>query len=300
MHGPLTTRNHETVRPEPVERHFHQGGATAKLSMTGVHFLSAPGNSDFIARCVGADVPSVVSLVGAGGKTSTLFWLAQALACSGQRVLVTTTTRMFRPEPRCGATLLIEPERAQRLAALGDMPSTPGVVALFSHFDPSQGKVMGCEPDEIDELKSMAVADVILVEADGARHCALKAPAAHEPCLPRGSNTVIALTGGAPLGCPANPANIHRWPQFSAITGLCAGDPINQTALGRLLAHPEGMFKNAPAQAARHWLVNTQGALDASVPALLGQLVHDHRSLDGGWIGNMQRLSPFSHAWVRG
>lgn len=85
--------------------------------MTGIHFLCAPGNSDFIARCVGADVPSVVSLVGAGGKTSTLFWLAQALAGGGQRVLLTTTTRMFQPEPGCGATLLIEPERAQRLAA---------------------------------------------------------------------------------------------------------------------------------------------------------------------------------------
>ncbi|GEM_PF-418595 len=267
--------------------------------MTGIHFLCAPGNSDFIARCVGADVPSVVSLVGAGGKTSTLFWLAQALAGCGQRVLLTTTTRMFRPEPGRGATLLIEPERAQRLAALRGLPNAPGIVALYSQIDANEGKVIGFEPDEIDELKAMAVADVILVEADGARHCALKAPAAHEPCIPRGSNAVIALTGAAPLGCPANPADIHRWPQFAAITGLRAGDPINQIALGRLLAHPEGMFKNTPAQASRHWLVNSQGALDASVPAMLAQLARDHRSLNGVWIGNMQQSKPFSHAWVR-
>jgi probable selenium-dependent hydroxylase accessory protein YqeC len=172
-------------------------------------------------------------------------------------------------------------------------------VALFSHFDASEGKVIGCEPDEIDELKALAVADVILVEADGARHCAIKAPAAHEPSIPRSSNTVIALTGGAPLGCPANPADIHRWPLFAAITGLCAGDPIDQAALGRLVAHPEGMFKNAPAQAARHWLVNSQGALHASVPAMLAQLAHDHPELDGIWIGDMRKFSPFSHAWVR-
>jgi probable selenium-dependent hydroxylase accessory protein YqeC len=70
--------------------------------MTGVHFLPSPGNSAFIARCVGAGLPSVVSLVGAGGKTSTLFWLARALAAGGQRVLVTTTTRMFPPEPKYG------------------------------------------------------------------------------------------------------------------------------------------------------------------------------------------------------
>ena len=267
--------------------------------MTCVQFLPSPGNSTFVARCVGADLPSVVSLVGAGGKTSTLYWLAQTLAVGGQRVLVTTTTRMFPPDPKHGATLLIEPDFAQRLAALRGLPNAPGVVALFSHFEASQGKVIGCEPDEIDELKSIAVADVILVEADGARHCTLKAPAAHEPCLPRSSNTVIALSGGAPLGCPANPDDIHRWPQFAAITGLGAGDPIKQAALGRLLEHPEGMFKNAPAQASRHWLVNTQGTLDVSVPAMLAQLARDHCALDGVWIGDMLHPSPFSHAWVR-
>ncbi len=267
--------------------------------MTGVHFLPSPGNRAFLGRCVGADLPSVVSLVGAGGKTSTLFWLAQTLATGGQRVLVTTTTRMFAPDPKYGATLLIEPDFAQRVAALRGLSSAPGIVVLFSHFDVSQGKMIGCEPDEIDKLKSLAVADLILVEADGARHCALKAPAAHEPCLPRSSNTVIALTGAAPLGCPANPDDIHRWPQFAAITGLCAGEPIDQAALGRLLAHPEGMFKNAPAHAARHWLVNTQGAHDASVPAMLAQLAHDHPELDGVWIGDMRQSSPFSHGWVR-
>ncbi len=267
--------------------------------MTGIHFLCAPGNSDFIARCIGADVPSVVSLVGAGGKTSTLFWLAQALAGGGQRVLLTTTTRMFRPEPGCGATLLIEPARAQRLAALRGLPRAPGVVALFSHFDATEGKVMGCAPDEIDELKVMAVADVILVEADGARHCALKAPAGHEPCIPRSTKTVIALTGGAPLGCPANPANIHRWPQFAAITGLSAGDRIGEKALGCLVEHPDGMFKNAPTQASRHWVVNTRGSLDASVQSMLGLLAQRHKALDGLWIGDMLQSNPLSHAWVR-
>jgi len=268
--------------------------------MTGVYFLPSPRNREFLARCFGADLPPVVSLVGAGGKTSTLFWLAQTLAAGGQRVLVTTTTRMFPPDPKHGATILIEPARPQRLAALRGLPQAPSIVALFSHFDASEGKVRGLEPDEIDGLKTLAVADVILVEADGARHCALKAPSAHEPCIPRSSNSVIALTGAEPLGRPANPDNIHRWPQFAAITGLCPGDLISQAALARLIEHPEGMFKNATAHASRHWLVNTQCTLDASVPAMLAQLACDHCALNGVWVGNVQQPSPFSHAWVRG
>ena len=41
--------------------------------------------------------PAVISVVGAGGKTSLLFWLAEVLRASGRRVLITTTTHMFMP-----------------------------------------------------------------------------------------------------------------------------------------------------------------------------------------------------------
>jgi len=40
----------------------------------------------------------VVSLVGAGGKTSLMFRLAQELSAAGETVLTTTTTRIFMPE----------------------------------------------------------------------------------------------------------------------------------------------------------------------------------------------------------
>ena len=266
----------------------------------GIQFLPCPSNGAFVARCVGAELPCVVSLVGAGGKTSTLFWLANEMVARGRRVLMTTTTRMFLPEPGCATTVLIEPEFRQRLAALQDLPLASGIVALFSSYDASTGKVAGCRPDEVDQLKSLAAADVILVEADGARHCALKAPAEHEPCIPGSSNTVIALTSAAPLGCPADPATIHRWPQFAAITGLSAGDEIGHDALGRLLVHPNGLFKNTPPQTRRHWLVNTHGTINPLLASMLEPLAQRYLALNGLWIGDMRQSNPFSHAWVRG
>lgn len=39
----------------------------------------------------------VISIVGAGGKTSCLFWLAQAFSQLGKKVMITTTTHMFLP-----------------------------------------------------------------------------------------------------------------------------------------------------------------------------------------------------------
>ncbi|MCF8109113.1 MAG: hypothetical protein K9J81_08985, partial [Desulfohalobiaceae bacterium] len=39
----------------------------------------------------------IISLVGAGGKTSLMFQLAREIAARKQRVLTTTTTRIFSP-----------------------------------------------------------------------------------------------------------------------------------------------------------------------------------------------------------
>jgi probable selenium-dependent hydroxylase accessory protein YqeC len=264
-----------------------------------LNFHASPENDAFIARCMEQNSPQVVSLVGAGGKTSALFWLARALARRGRRVLVTTTTRMFRPEPADGLTVMIEADFTHRLTLLRQRPADTGIVALFSRFDESENKVSGCLPEEIDRLRDANVADAILVEADGAHHCLLKAPAAHEPCVPACSHTVIALSGGAALNRPAHPIEIHRWPQFAAITGLTAGARIGPVALARLLAHPEGMFKNVPPQARRLWLINAPVALDAATLSMLARLADQYKPLDSLWVADLRQTDPFSHAWLR-
>ena len=46
-----------------------------------------------------------------------------------------------------------------------------------------EDKLEGVPPERVDELSGEA--DLVLVEADGARGRSLKVPAAHEPVLPR-------------------------------------------------------------------------------------------------------------------
>ena len=43
-------------------------------------------------------LPRVISIVGAGGKTSTMYDLAEELAAKGARVLITTSTHIAKPE----------------------------------------------------------------------------------------------------------------------------------------------------------------------------------------------------------
>ena len=50
----------------------------------------------------------LISLVGAGGKTTTMYTLARELARAGQRVVTTTTTQIFRPTSDETEQLIIE------------------------------------------------------------------------------------------------------------------------------------------------------------------------------------------------
>lgn len=44
------------------------------------------------------DLPRIISIVGAGGKTSTMYDLAEELAKKGARVLITTSTHIAKPK----------------------------------------------------------------------------------------------------------------------------------------------------------------------------------------------------------
>ena len=267
--------------------------------MSAVQLLFPPGNDDFLAHCIVSGESRVVSLVGAGGKTSTLFWLADALQQRGARVLITTTTRMQFPDSRFGFHCFVEPDFPARMAQAAALTDTPRIAAVFSAFDAGLQKATGCLPAEVDALKAAGVADVILVEADGAHHQSLKAPAAHEPCIPASSDMVVALTGGEVLLRPAQASGIHRWAEFSVLTGVREGDLLDEAVFDRLLSDPAGMFKNTPARAHRHWVINAQSTGDAGVFSMLESLMKSHPELDGVWLGNMRNPNPFTQAWVR-
>lgn len=137
------------------------------------------------------DKGHVISIVGAGGKTTLMYTLANYYARKGNRVVVTTTTHILRPqnypvaENREELSHLL---RQHRIVAAG--ADAPGNKLKMS-------AQMG-----IDDY--MAAADVVLVEADGAKRLPCKVPIETEPVIPESSDIVLGVIGldsvGAPLG----------------------------------------------------------------------------------------------------
>ncbi|MFQ2071625.1 selenium cofactor biosynthesis protein YqeC [Aeromonas veronii] len=238
---------------------------------------------------------TLISLCGAGGKTSTLFWLAEYFYKQGKKVLITTTTRMFLPAPSHYRELIIEADPVRQLTRCQQLPDKPTLVALFSHLDERTGKVAGPDLRQIDLLKGQKRFDLILVEADGAHHKLLKVPALHEPCIPHQSDWVIALLGGAMVGANAEPAQIHRWAELQALCGIAAGEPLDWALFDRLLSHPEGVFKGTPPGARRIWFINGDYQNEASWLAELIKLQSRHPEIHAIWQGAVRESPPIRH-----
>src|SRR5713101_1661352 len=68
------------------------------------------------------DLPTypLIAIIGAGGKTTTMFTLASELAQRGKRVITTTTTQIFYPEPGETDTLIVATETSELLKSIDE------------------------------------------------------------------------------------------------------------------------------------------------------------------------------------
>ncbi|HJV67105.1 MAG TPA: selenium cofactor biosynthesis protein YqeC [Geomonas sp.] len=197
----------------------------------------------------------VLSLTGAGGKTSLMFHLARVLSQAGKRVLATTTTKILTPtDSQCG-TLLVDDD-PEAIAGWAAGRSGNGPVAAVSRRDPESGKLIGFPPEAIAFFQRCGWFDWILVEADGSARRPLKAHAPHEPVIPSCSTVLVAVAGLEVLGKPLTEEWIFRSQLAADLMGMAIGDPIDAAAISRLIVHPGGLFTGAPPGARRFLFLN--------------------------------------------
>ena len=185
----------------------------------------------------------MVALVGGGGKTTLMLCLARELAQTGARVIVTTTTHIFPPEgiptgnpanaEEVAHALLLEPLLCLgKLAADGKLTAPDLSMTMLNHL-----------------------ADYVLVEADGAKHLPLKAPAAHEPVIPRETRLVIAVAGLDGAGKPIHEA-AFRPALYATLCGKAETEIVTPRDIALVLAHERGQRKGVPKSARFAILLN--------------------------------------------
>ena len=124
----------------------------------------------------------MISLVGGGGKTTTMFYIGNFFANTGKKVIITTSTHIVKPEK------FAEIKSAKELCniSFGDEPVVVGI---------DEGKKLSSLPlSELEKFKDYA--DIVLVEADGAKRLPIKIPREeNEPVIPEGSDVCIVCMG---------------------------------------------------------------------------------------------------------
>jgi len=178
----------------------------------------------------------IISIIGAGGKTSLMFRLAKELEDSGKKVLTTTTTKIFMPTPEQSPFTIIGSSIEELVKKSDDRLKQALHFSAGAKYDLATGKLIGFALDSIDQLCQAGLFDWIIVEADGARQKPLKATASHEPALPIVTTHLILVTGLDAIGKPLDETHVHRAKFFSKNTGLPLGGTMDVQSMATSIA----------------------------------------------------------------
>jgi molybdenum cofactor cytidylyltransferase len=206
----------------------------------------------------------VISFVGAGGKTTAALRLMEELAGIQKSAVFTTTTKILEPIPRENEYLLLA-EEEEALAQVRELLTRYSKVFLAksrleevdltalgesdNDYPMRLTKLEGVPPSLVDRLAQRLSETVILVEADGARHCALKAPATYEPLVPASTTILVPMADLTILGKPLIEKHVHRPELVAGLTGTAVGEPVTAQTIATVLSHPQGGLKGLPEQA---------------------------------------------------
>lgn len=169
-----------------------------------------------------------LAFVGAGGKTSCMYYVAEECAKAGKRVLVTTSTHILAPEPGVAAYNLEEVERLWkqgRYAVIGkecrdaDVEKKGENSGIRAQGEFTQSQMLNIDsnaqpcledsypvirkwstPDSDLFQKSYQKADIILIEADGSKGKPCKARRPYEPVIWEEVTHIISVIGMSALG----------------------------------------------------------------------------------------------------
>lgn len=180
---------------------------------------------------------NIISIVGAGGKTTMMFTLGNELR-KNHKILITTTTKIFVPSPDQYDFLCTNKEEFSQT-----IKENKNGIYVFGSRISSENKIIGLEESELDQL--IQEFDYVIIEADGSKRKPLKGWNETEPVIYKKTSQTIAVLDISALAIEIQESNIHRIEKFCEISGGKIGEKVNQQHLINMINHENGLFKNA-------------------------------------------------------
>lgn len=168
----------------------------------------------------------ILSIVGSGGKTTLMYALARECARNGEKVVITTTTHIRRPD------------ESDFLMADAQIPLVAGKVTVVGTDAPNQKFSMPSD-EKLDYICRHA--DRVLIEADGSRRLPIKYPNETEPVIPPGTDLVLLVAGLSALGKPLQDVCHRVWLAQEKL-GLSPEQLVTPEIMAKLLLNGYSRF----------------------------------------------------------
>ncbi|MFB6354628.1 MAG: selenium cofactor biosynthesis protein YqeC [Halobacteriales archaeon] len=196
-----------------------------------------------LAGALGLEERALVAFVGAGGKKTAMARLAGEAGRRDVTAGYTTTTHVPPPDD---LPLVVAAPEALEVALDGYDPPVAFAREWVEQPERADRKLRGFEPAVVDWTYRARLFDWLLVKADGARRRPFKAPGPDEPAMPAAATHVVPVASVGVVGEPLTDEHVHRVDRAAAVAGLSPGETIDTTAVGTVLASPEGGCKDVP------------------------------------------------------
>lgn len=193
-------------------------------------FAATPWALRQVFDCFG-QAGHIVSLVGGGGKSTLMYFMAATCAREGKKVLVSTTTHIFMPSAAHYARNEAEVEAlwaSGKFAVIG----TPAA---------EKGKLKMPQAEFLDRM--LEKADVAFLEADGSKNHPCKVPKDGEPVLHPKSDLVVAVLGLSAIGRPLREV-CFRLDRAAALLGVEEDHCLTEEDAAEILSSPQGSRKD--------------------------------------------------------
>jgi probable selenium-dependent hydroxylase accessory protein YqeC len=201
-----------------------------------------------LAQAFGIRDREVVTIVGGGGKTTTLFRLGRELLGAEAGVVLTTTTHIFAPGPGADLETVVEQDATQSLAKAREALARGHLPVVGTDVKPD-GRLGGIGSGVVDYFAQQQDLAYVVVEADGSAHKSFKAPLEYEPVVPASTTLLVAVVGVDALGMPLDAEHIHRPQRVAELSGAELNQPLEAVAIAKVLVHPLGPLRGAPSGA---------------------------------------------------
>lgn len=175
-----------------------------------------------------------ITIVGAGGKTTCLFTLANELKTN--KVLVTTTTKIYEPNKAMYDKLILESDNLNNI-------SPKNGITIFGKEINSNGKLLSPSIENLNEI--IKKFDYVFIEGDGSKEKPLKGWNDKEPVVLEDTTITLGILSIKNIGKKINEKNIHRLNEFMILTNSREEDEIGVKHLAEVVNNCNGIFKNS-------------------------------------------------------